>query len=136
MIVLDASTLIAFLDPSDALHATAVASLLTCSEHELAVSPITHAEILVGPTRAGTLSRTQDALTALRVCEIGLPVDAAPRLAALRAGTRLRLPDCCVILAAQQCAGAVLAFDNRLTAVARECQVAVHEPSPAHDLPS
>jgi predicted nucleic acid-binding protein len=136
VIVLDAGALIAFLDPGDALHPAAVASLLTCSEHELAVSPITHAEILVGPTRAGTLARTQEALAALRVSEVGLPVDAAPRLAGLRAGTGLKLPDCCVILAAQQCAGAVLSFDDRLTAVARECHVAVREPPRARDLPS
>jgi predicted nucleic acid-binding protein len=136
VIVLDASALIAFLDPSTAQHSTAVASVLACGAHGLAVSPITHAEVLVGPTRAGTLATTQQALAALRVSEVALPDDGAPRLAALRADTRLKLPDCCVILAAQQSGGALLTFDRRLTAVARELDVAVQEPADACDLAS
>jgi len=41
--------------------------------------------------------------------------DDAPRLARLRAGSRLRLPDCCVLLAARDAAAAgVATFDARL----------------------
>jgi predicted nucleic acid-binding protein len=36
------------------------------------------------------------------------------RLAALRVETRLRLHDCCVLLAAQDADGTVLTFDDRL----------------------
>ena len=118
MMVLDARALIAFLDPSDALHEQAVSCLLTLSSPRLLVSPLTHAEILVGPTRAGTLAATQAALNDLGVSEVGLPADAAPRLAALRVETGLKLPDCCVILAAQQSARAILSFDDRLIAAA------------------
>jgi predicted nucleic acid-binding protein len=117
LIVLDASALIAFLSPSDALHERAVARLLGLGPQAFAISPITHAEVLVGPTRAGTLDRTRAALTALGIEELALPSDAAPRLAALRATTSLKLPDCCVILAAQQSGSAVLTFDDRLAAV-------------------
>lgn len=39
---------------------------------------------------------------------------APARLAVLRAGTRLKLPDCCVLLAAEQSHGAVATFDDRL----------------------
>jgi predicted nucleic acid-binding protein len=116
--VLDASALIAFLDPSDALHADAVARLLTLDARRLLVSPITHAEILVGPARAGTIAATQAALGLLGVSEVGLPDDAAPRLAELRVTTGLKLPDCCVILAAQQSECTVLSFDDRLLAAA------------------
>ncbi len=116
--VLDASALIAFLDPADALHENAVARLLSLGPRRLLVSPITHAEILVGPARAGTLAATQAALSALGVSEIGLPADAAPRLAGLRVTTGLKLPDCCVILAAQHSECAVVSFDDRLLAVA------------------
>lgn len=127
MTVLDASALIAFLDPTDALHGRAIASLKARGRRRLGVSPVTHAELLVGPTRAGTLAATQDALAALGVAEISLPCDAAPRLATLRANTQLKLPDCCVILTAQQCAGTILTFDNRLASVARKLALGVEE---------
>jgi predicted nucleic acid-binding protein len=119
VIVLDASALIAFLDPSDALHADAVSRLLALDARRLLVSPITHAEILVGPARAGTLAATQAALALLGVGEVALQQDAARRLAELRVTTGLRLPDCCVILAAQQSENAaILSFDDRLLAAA------------------
>lgn len=123
MIVLDASALIAFLDPLDALHERAVASFVAAGPQPYGVSPITHAEVLVGPTRAGTLETTQAAIGALGIVEIGLPVDAAPRLARLRARTALRLPDCCVILAAQESSRAVLTFDDRLAAAAQALEI-------------
>jgi predicted nucleic acid-binding protein len=116
--VLDASALIAFLDPSDPLHADAVSRLLTLDARRLLVSPITHAEILVGPARAGTVAATQAALGLLGVSEVALPDDAAPRLAELRVTTGLKLPDCCVILAARQSECTVLSFDDRLLAAA------------------
>lgn len=127
MIVLDASTLIAFLDPTDALHPSAVATMRATGPQSFGVSPLTHAEVLVGPTRAGTLEPTQSALAALNVTELGLPADAAPRLAMLRATTRLKLPDCCVILAAQQSDGAILTLDDRLDAVARRLGVGTED---------
>ena len=81
MIVLDAGVLVAFLAPSDERHERAVASILDSGPHELAFSPITHAEVLVGPTRVGTLDRTRAALAALAVRELALPEGAAQRLA-------------------------------------------------------
>lgn len=120
MIVLDASALIAFLDPSDALHSAAVSRLLALESHRLLLSPITHAEILVGPARAGTFAATEAALDTLGIGEVALPPDAAPRLAELRVQSGLKLPDCCVILAAQQSRCAVLSFDDRLAAAAGE----------------
>lgn len=125
MIVLDASVLIAFLDPSDALHADAVTALIARGGQRLRLSPITHAEILVGPTRAGTLERTRAALAALGLSELALPLDAATSLARLRVDTKLQLPDCCVILAAQQSTGSILTFDDRLSAAARRLSVDV-----------
>jgi predicted nucleic acid-binding protein len=47
-------------------------------------------------------------------------------LAGLGAATGLKLPDCCVLLAAEQVDGAVATFDDRLAAVARERGVVVH----------
>lgn len=123
MIVLDASPLIAYFDAADALHERAVASLRRLGGERLAISPLTLAEVLVGPTRNGALDLIRTGLKALQVEEIGLPDDAAVRLASLRATTRLRLPDCCVLLAAQQRGAAVLTFDDRLAAVSGRLDV-------------
>jgi predicted nucleic acid-binding protein len=63
VIVLDASALIAFLDPSDELHRRAVASMIEVGpRRSLGMSPVTHAEVLVGSARAGTLEATEQAV--------------------------------------------------------------------------
>ena len=119
MIVLDASVLIAHLDERDAQHELAVERLLEAAEQRLAASPITIAEVLVGPARAGRLEAAQTALRDLGLHEVPLAADAAVRLAALRAETNLKLPDCCVLLAAQDApAESILTFDERLGAEA------------------
>ena len=123
MIVLDASPLIAYFDAADALHERAVASLRRLGGRRLAISPVTLAEVLVGPTRNGALDIIRTGLEILQVEEIGLPDDAAVRLASLRATTGLKLPDCCVLLAAQQGGAAVLTFDDRLSAVSERLDV-------------
>ena len=119
MIVVDASVLIAHLDENDALHDRAVDVLLASAEQPLACSPITLAEVLVGPARAGRLRDARNAITNLGVAEIPLGEGAAARLAELRAETALKLPDCCVLLAADDAqAQAVLTFDDRLARAA------------------
>ncbi|HEX2416100.1 MAG TPA: hypothetical protein VHJ37_12890 [Thermoleophilaceae bacterium] len=45
-------------------------------------------------------------------------MNAAERLAHLRVESRLRLPDCCVLLAAQEARGRVLTFDQGLARAA------------------
>ncbi len=114
MIVLDASVLIAHLDERDAHHLLATERLLGAADEPFGASPITLAEILVAPTRAGRQADAHAALQILAVAEIPLPLNAAPRLAALRVETSLKLPDCCVLLAGQESAGSVLTFDERL----------------------
>ena len=123
MIVLDASPLVAYFDAADARHERAVASVQRLGGRRLAISPVTLAEVLVGPTRNGALDLIRTGLKILQVEEIGLPDDAAVRLASLRAMTRLKLCDCRVLLAAQQGAAAVLTFDDRLAAVSERLGV-------------
>lgn len=118
MIVLDANVLIGHLDHHDAHHARATERLLAAAGDTLGTSTVTLAEALVGPTRAGTLADARAALRRLCITELSLPGHAAERLAALRAQTGLRLPDCCVLLAAEQSRGSVLSFDDRLTRAA------------------
>lgn len=115
MIVVDASVLIAHLDEGDAQHADAEAALLQAAVQPIAASPLTIAEVLVGPARQDRLEAAVDALGLLELQEIPFATDSAARLAVLRATTNLKLPDCCVLLAAQDArARAVLTFDDRL----------------------
>jgi predicted nucleic acid-binding protein len=118
VIVLDANVLIAHLDADDAHHERAREQLLNAADQQFAASPITLAEVLVGPTRAGRLREARGALDSLAVIELPLPANAAERLALLRAETQLKLPDCCVLLAAQDAKCPVLTFDERLARAA------------------
>lgn len=112
--VLDASVLIAYLDAEDAQHDTAVSLLAREIDDDFAANPLTLAEVLVGPTRTGRLDAALAALRHLEVAERPFPTDTAARLARLPADTGLRMPDCCVLLAAQDSPTRVAAFDERL----------------------
>jgi predicted nucleic acid-binding protein len=114
VIVLDASVLIAQLDPEDAHHEAARSLLLAVADRPLGAGVLTLAEILVGPIRAERLRDAERALAELEVTPIGLGSDAAIRLARLRASTGLKLPDCSVLLAGQEVGGQVATFDERL----------------------
>ena len=119
MIGLDASVLIAHLDPDYALHPSAMERLSG------ARGPAIWRELdhprggAYRPATSRAAPAAQAALKALAVTELPLPGNAAERLASLRAETRLKLPDCCVLLAAETTQGAVLTFDERL---AREAE--------------
>jgi predicted nucleic acid-binding protein len=121
VIVVDASVLIAHLDQRDAQHEHAEELLLDLAERPLGASPITLAEVLVEPARKGHLEAAEAALHALAVRELPMGENGPPRLARLRAETGLKLPDCCVVLAAQDGdAAAILTFDEPLQRVATE----------------
>jgi predicted nucleic acid-binding protein len=125
VIVLDASVLIAHFDGTDPHHEAATALLLEAIEEGFAASPLTLAEVLVGPARAGRLAEAEAVLRELDVAAVPLPEDAPPRLAQLRADIGLRLPDCCVLLAAQDSSGVVATFDDRQATRARELGLSV-----------
>jgi predicted nucleic acid-binding protein len=120
VIVLDASVLIAHLDATDLHHERASALLHDAADEALAASPITLAEVLVGPARAGKVDYATAVLHDLDVTSVPLLEDAPVRLAMLRAGTGLKMPDCCVLLVAEQTHGALATFDDRLAASAAE----------------
>ena len=121
MIVLDASVLIAHFESTDAHHERATRLLMDAVDEPLGTSPLTLAEVLVGPARTGHLATARTAIRELGIASIALADDAPERLATLRASTRLRLPDCCVLLAAKSADGAEVAtFDDRLAPAARD----------------
>lgn len=114
MIVLDASVLIALLDSEDAHHARAETLFSDEIDDDFAASSLTLAEVLVMPAREGRLDAAREALADLDVKELPFPGDAAVRFAQLRASTSLKMPDCCVLLAAEELHARVASFDNRL----------------------
>jgi predicted nucleic acid-binding protein len=125
VIVLDASVLIAHLDRTDAHHDEAFGLLSGLAGERFAASALTIAEVLVGPTRAGASERAGSALRALGVDTVPIGETAPAALARLRVETRLKLPDCCVLLAAEQVGGGLVTLDGRLAGAARGRGVAV-----------
>lgn len=119
MIVLDASILIAHLDRRDAHHSRAVLLLKGAGAEPLGASQVTLAETMVSPARAGRLDEAKAVLSRLGVEELGLGDEGAGTLAELRAETGLKLPDCCVLLAAVEHRAAVASFDDALIKAAR-----------------
>lgn len=119
-VVLDASVLIGHLDHNDPHHARAVRLLEATDGQVLGASTITLAETFVAPARAGRLADAQSALSRLGVQELAFGDEPASRLARLRADLGVKLPDCCVLLAAQEHSGAVASFDAGVIKAARK----------------
>ncbi|MBA2575879.1 MAG: type II toxin-antitoxin system VapC family toxin [Euzebyaceae bacterium] len=120
MIVLDASVLIAYLDADDSQHAAAETLLAREIDDDLAANPLTLAEVLVVPVRDNRLDLVLSVLRDLEVEAPPFPAAAAVRLAQLRATTRLKMPDCCVLLTAEDAGARVASFDARLAQAAED----------------
>ena len=125
VIVFDASVLIAYLDGDDDLHDAAEALLEAAIEDDFGVNSLTLAEVLVVPARTGRMEAVQEVLHELELNELPFPPDTAVRLAKLRVSTGLKMPDCCVLLAAEDHHATVATFDDRLVLVADDRKLAV-----------
>ncbi|MFT4044418.1 MAG: PIN domain-containing protein [Gordonia sp. (in: high G+C Gram-positive bacteria)] len=120
MIALDASVLIAHLNPVDAHHQAATDVLLSGTPGRMLVHTITLAEVLVGGVRMGRGVSMRDDLHAAGIA-VALHDDGEPlRLAELRASTGLKLPDCCVLDVAVRHRASLATFDNVLAGEARK----------------
>lgn len=125
MIALDAGVLIALFDANDAHHGAAEKIFAVNSTEPMTIGPINQAEVLV---RAARENRDQQMLAdfrALGITTTALPDDAASRLARLRANTRSKMPNCCVLLTAEQTSARVATFDEGLKESARSIGLAV-----------
>ena len=112
MIVVDASVLIAYLDPSDVHHVAAV-EMLADAVPPLVVHPVTAAEVLMSPVRNGVADAVWADLLAIGVELDDTPMDPL-QLARLRVETGCKLPDCCVLASAAAHGVPVTTFDERL----------------------
>lgn len=120
MIALDASVLIAFLDGGDAQHQRAEDALILHADQRFCASVQTLAEVLAGPASSGREQHVRDRLGSLQIEVVSLTDGDEVRLARIHVSSRLKLPDCCVLLAAATRGAAVLSFDDRLRRAAIE----------------
>jgi predicted nucleic acid-binding protein len=128
VVVLDASALIALFDSADPHHNWALKMFRDTVEFDLALSVVTHAEVLVHPLRAGRESDFERSLQGLGVELIPLSADSGVQLAQLRAQTSLRMPDVVVLHSALNAAGSIATTDRGLAAAARALSVGVFQP--------
>ena len=100
-VVLDACTLIGFLEPEDAHHNSAIAIMdQILSDGDLMLAHmVTIAEVLVHPARQGLEHAVLEDLRALGIQDADVRLD-APTLASIRAGHRLKMPDAIVLATA------------------------------------
>lgn len=125
MIVLDASVVIAALSLSDLLHDRALRLLAEQVDEQLVMHAVTRAEVLVAPVRAGRADVVEGQLDGLGVSTVGLRSSDALALAQLRSRTGMKLPDCCVLLAAMESGAVVATFDDQLARAAERLHLAV-----------
>lgn len=105
LVVLDASAIIAFLDPDDALHDAAVDALGEHQHDELFIPLTVYAEILVAPYRRGAEAVAEiEAFVRDFAIRIDTMTPGIARAAAqLRSESRsLRLPDALVLATADE----------------------------------
>lgn len=125
MITLDASLVIAHLNPHDLHHQAATAYLRDSVGEDLLIHSLNLAEVLIGGVRAG---RGQEMLADLHA--IGIRVadrtEGEPlRLAQLRVECGLKLPDCCALDTALTTESALATFDDALAKAARKRHITV-----------
>ena len=127
LVVLDASFVIAFLDPDDALHDAAVEVLADHQHDDLVIPASVHAEILVAPYRSGAdaVAEVEGFLSDLAVRTEAITVEIARRAARLRSGSRsLRLPDALVLATGDEMAAEkVLTGDEAWAAISSRVTV-------------
>lgn len=125
MITLDSSVVIAHLSPQDPHHQAASAYLEASGTEDLLMHSLNLAEVLVGGARAGRAREMLDDLLAIGIRVAERPDDEALRLANLRAGSGLKLPDCCALDTALFAGSTLATFDEHLAEAARRRHLSV-----------
>lgn len=129
MITLDASIVIAHLSANDSHHRAATAFLRESAGDELIIHSLNLAEVLVGGARLGRSQEMLDDLVRLGIMVSDPQPGEALRLANLRVGSGLKLPDCCALDTALTTGSTLATFDIALATAARQRGLTV-APSP------
>jgi predicted nucleic acid-binding protein len=124
-VALDADLVIAFLDPGDDQHATAVAELrprLAVGDKLLAAATV-YAESIVRPLQQRTDATVDEFFDAAGISIVPIDRAIARRAAVLRAEHQsLRLPDAMSLATAIETDSALLTLDKKLRQIARRVQ--------------
>lgn len=123
MITLDASVVIALLDPHDQHHPRATDLMAEHAGQGFRMHQLTIAEVLVGAVRVGRGAQRYNDLLSIGVVAHDPGADETLLLAELRAATGLRMPDCCVLAVAQQQTLPLATFDDRLARAALDLRL-------------
>jgi predicted nucleic acid-binding protein len=121
-VALDADIVIAFLDPGDDQHATAVAELRPrlAAGDELLVAASVYAETIVRPLQEGTDATVDEFFDAAGISIVTIDRAVARRAAALRAEHEsLRLPDAMSLATAITTGSVLVTLDKKLQRIAR-----------------
>ncbi|MBV9799581.1 MAG: PIN domain-containing protein [Solirubrobacterales bacterium] len=124
-VALDADIVIAFLDPGDDQHATAVAELRArlAAGDELLAAAAVYAESIVRPLQQGTDATVDEFFDAAGISIVPIDRAVARRAAVLRAEHQsLRLPDAMSLATAIVTDSALLTLDKKLRQIARRVQ--------------
>jgi predicted nucleic acid-binding protein len=114
LIVLDASVLVALLDPADALHEPMTAALRRYAGDDLRLPASAYAECLFAPARRGRLREARAAITALLTEVVALTDHVAEEAAELAARhPELRVPDALVVATGNVLDADVILTGNR-----------------------
>ncbi|MDR0366403.1 MAG: PIN domain-containing protein [Bifidobacteriaceae bacterium] len=117
MIVVDANVLIAFLEHGH-VHGEAALDILD-TEDELMIHPLTLAECAVGAGKAGVEDELRAAISRIGI-QVWEPDSEHPyRLGAARAASALKIPDCCVLDAADHLSATLATFDTALATASK-----------------
>lgn len=132
MITLDASLVIAHLNPRDPHHEAATSYLRDTAEESLLIHSVNLAEVLIGGVRAGRGEEMRADLHAIGIRVAGRSEGEALRLARLRVESRLKMPDCCALDTALTTESTLATFDDALARAAstRHLDVAPDSGSP------
>jgi predicted nucleic acid-binding protein len=118
-VALDASVAIGFLDPADAHHERAVATLRELDRPSLTMAASTYSETLVRPLAGGHADVVENFIDKLRIEIVPLDRTIAWQAAELRAKhASLRLPDAIALATAEARDARLLTFDDRLASLA------------------
>jgi predicted nucleic acid-binding protein len=120
-LVLDASVLIGLLDSADAHHSRAVGDVERADQagRQLMAPASAYSEALVAFARAGRVHEAREAIAAMGITITPLTATMAEQAAVLRAEHgHLRLPDAMVLACAEDLAGELLSYDDRLANIA------------------